>query len=168
MNPRLVDCIRRQLVPTLEMMNRVTKTCPPGLWAVAGPTTSIRNRVVHAAESLDFWIGDTTSYLYPALDPRPMRPRLHDDLPDAFSMQATRQYYRQVAVKTLAELEKLDDAGLLEVNARTGVPTISLFLGQIRHVQVNVGYCNEFLASRGVETVGWIGSTELPGDFAIE
>ncbi len=167
MTRSLVTTIHRQLLPTLEMLNRVVKQCPPELWVVEGPTASIRNRVVHAAESVDYWIGDPTTYRYRELDPRPQRPQLTDELPDTLTQGNVQAYVSAVAMKAIGELLKLDDTTILKAHPRTGMPMLSAFLGQVRHVQLNVGYCNEKLVANGAPSVAWIGSSDLPDDFTV-
>ena len=167
MKNTIISVVRRNLSASLEMVNRIIKFAPSALWSGQGPTRSIANRVMHMIESVDYHLSVSQPYLYPEYSDKG-RPQLQDSLQPFFSREVLREYFLRVANKALMALDSLDDLSILDNNLQhPGRPHLDVFISQIRHVQVNIGYCNEYLVASGAKSEEWIGSVVLPENHVI-
>jgi hypothetical protein len=153
----------RHLRLSFDMLKAIIDKCPDTLWFDANENKSVWKRLLHALESLDYWLDDFGGYAFKNLFPNfsaEMDSRNHSVL----SKSDVSSYFVAMAEKIDTHFSKLTEEMLLDKSkTHPKVTHLDIILSQIRHVQVNIGYCNEMLSAHGVKNVEWIGYNEASG-----
>ena len=152
--------LHRHLLLSFRMLMDVIDTCPDALWLAGREKDSIWKRVFHVLESLDFWFDDFSGYIFPGFF-------------SGFSAEMDAENTSQLTKKQIHAytglLHKKIDAFFAIMNERKltenskshpNVTYADIVLSQIRHIQINVGYCNEQFIAQGFKGVNWVGYNE--------
>ena len=140
------------------MLSEVVDVCPEKFWYGTTESDALWKRVLHTLESVDYWINRKNEYRF--------KRRFHGfsaemDVmnPHALSHELIKKYMATLKDDIQKTFNELDDEKLLQ-NSRhhQNVKVADIILTQIRHIQTNVGYCNEVLRGGGSAGVPWVES----------
>jgi hypothetical protein len=142
------------------MLINIIEKCPENLWVADDENESIWKRVLHVLESIDFWFDDFSEYHFN---------RLFDNFSAEMDI-----YNKSILTKNNILLYQdllndkiqkffnmvIDDFLLKTSPKHSSVTFLDIILSQIRHIQINIGYCNEKFNSQGIESPEWLGYNE--------
>ena len=159
-NRKLLRIVKRQFDPCLEMLGTLIDDCPHDTWLKAGDCIAPWRRMVHTLESIDYWFSEFDGYYF-GDSIKGVSAELDTPCTEVLTKKEIADYFEKIEGKCRRFFAALDDAALLEKSAKHERLTIlDIILSQIRHVQLNIGYCNEALNAAGVRGVAWKGFGE--------
>jgi hypothetical protein len=152
--------LQRHLQFSFRMLLDVVEKCPDELWIRGEENDSVWKRVFHVLESLDFWFDDFSGYLFPGFF-KGFSAEMDVDNKTSLTKQQIRHYGDLVKKKidvffTVMNPLKLEEKS----NTHPNVTYADIVLSQIRHLQINVGYCNEKFIGKKLKGVTWAGYNE--------
>ena len=115
---------------------------------------------MHVLESIDYWLDDFDDYAF-----KDFFKDLSAEMDVTNSIVLTKNdilnYLENINLKISDYFINLDSLNLIDKSLKhANVTYLDILLGQIRHIQVNIGYCNEKFSNNGVKSVEWIGYNE--------
>jgi len=159
-NTKLLRIIERHFDPCLEMPGAFINDCPDDRWLKAEEGIPSWRRVLHTVESIDYWFSELDGYYFDD-SIKGVSAELDTPCAEVLTKKEITDYFQKIEGKCRRFFTALDDAALLEKSANNERLTIlDVILTQIRHVQLNIGYCNEALNAAGVRGVAWRGFGE--------
>lgn len=156
MNHTMVGVLRREFDYTLQMLKQLVEACSDEMW-VNGKQKYWKH-ILHAAIGIKFWLRQEGEPFAP--------PDFNKDVTDDFDKECTDfptkeeiiQYIDDMAKKASEFLDALNDDRLLDPCAvYNKITKADAILGQVRHIQHHVGYCNNILTSGNQTAVKWLG-----------
>ncbi|HEX3020642.1 MAG TPA: hypothetical protein VHP36_10090 [Chitinispirillaceae bacterium] len=145
---------------SFNMLLNIVENCPGNLWISDKENESIWKRVLHVLESIDFWFDDFSVYHF-------------DRMFGFFSAEMDRcnasvltksdifKYLDLINIKIQNFFDMVNDEILTEASTKhPSVTYLDIILSQIRHIQINIGYCNEKYNSKGIKSPEWLGHNE--------
>lgn len=144
----ITQILRRQIAPTIEMLEDVIGRCPEEVWTLASEPPSqnvpVWEQVYHAAFWLNAWARDWSTPL--------QKPAFHSELAlglesgasPVITREQMREYLAKAKRECMAFLDDLTDETLVvgqQAFGKTWTPADRI-LGQIRHVQYHAGMAN--------------------------
>jgi hypothetical protein len=157
----MLAILRRQLDPTLQMLADIVDGCPTSSWLDSRSGRPFWQQVLHALTGVCFWLREASQPFSPPDFGRGAIPDL-DQAPTFDVDKGTVKAYL-ASIRRTADLffDTLDDQKLLATSSLYDKCTYAdLILGQIRHIQHHVGYCNCLLQSSGARPTKWLGYAE--------
>ncbi|MBN1577882.1 MAG: DinB family protein [Chitinispirillaceae bacterium] len=152
--------LKRQFEPALQMIEQVITACPDDLWSDNPHGRPIWKRLLHALESVDFFLNDFGAYHFRETGKK-VSPEFNAADKECLSKDEMIVYFGKVRAKCSAAFEALDDSRLPDRSvAHPEYTNLDIFILQIRHLALNIGRCHEALAANGIESPGWIGYGE--------
>lgn len=159
-NRKLLHIIERQFDSCIEMLGALIDESPHDTWLKAGDGIAPWRRMVHTLESIDYWFSELDGYYFDD-SIKGVSAELDTPCAEVLTKKEITDYFQKIEGKCRRFFTALDDAALLEKSANNERLTIlDVILTQIRHVQLNIGYCNEALNAAGVRGVAWRGFGE--------
>jgi hypothetical protein len=156
-NTTVLQILERQFNPCLAMLGKIIQDCPDELWLKAGKGAPLWRRILHTLESIDFRFSDIGGYFFNDIK-KDISAELDVQCSEILTKKETLDYFRKIESKTRRFFAALDDVGLLRISkTHKDLTMLDLILSQIRHIQLNIGYCNEALNIAGAKGVGWMG-----------
>jgi hypothetical protein len=155
-----LNIIKRQFAPALQMLEDIISHCPEELWRNNHFGRPLWKRMLHALESVDFFLNDFDRYHFHDIGKEVSAEFDVEDMKD-MSKEEMSVYFGKVKSKCLTAFTRLNDTGLLEQSPTHPEYTfLDIFMMQLRHLALNTGRCNEALAANGKGGSGWIGYAE--------
>ncbi len=157
----MLAVLRRQLDPTLQMVADLVDSCPTSSWLDSSSGRPFWQQILHALTGVRFWMREASQPFSPPDFGRGAIPDL-DQAPSFDVDKATvKAYVASIRSTADAFFGALDDQKLLATSSIYEKCTYAdLILGQIRHIQHHVGYCNCLLHTGGVRPTKWLGYGE--------
>ena len=160
--PTIVEILRRNLAPTLQMLSNAIRTCPDEMWNAADEGAPLWQQAYHTLFWLNAWARDWGQKLeYPSFHSDKAR-----DLIVGASPVITKAQMEAYMDKVFSDCEALMDTVTperltQEIEAFGKQYTIAdRVLGQIRHVQHHVGTMHGVLKRKTGHTPHWVGFNE--------
>ncbi len=156
----MIGILTRHLSPAFDMMEKVIAGCPDDLWTASRPhgPAPIWLHLYHALAGIDFWLRSTKeeAFDFPTFG-KDVDPDIAKCSRDFLSKDEIRTYIERARKKAAAYAEAAGRDGLLSTWPFADTFTrADTFLGQIRHIQHHVGYCNSLLSSAGAPAAAWM------------
>lgn len=145
---------------SFKMLVDVIESCPDNLWIIHEENKSLWKRILHVLEGIDFWISDFSDYAFTSLfDGFTAEMDLTNNAVIEKNDMLTYKILIEDNLKTF--FKNIDDISLLRISSRyPGVSFLDIILSQIRHIQINLGYCNAAFNMVGIKGVKWLGYNE--------
>ncbi len=135
-------------------------SCPDNFWAEEQENKSIWKRVLHVLESIDYWLTDFTNYDFPELF-EGYSAEMDQKSISSVPKNKMIRYKSLIEEKLHLFFENIDDSVLLKYSSKHPQQTyLDIILIQIRHIQINVGYCNQSFHYKGLKAPEWLGKNE--------
>lgn len=159
MNPDVI-IIKRHLLLSFQMLTGIIDHCPDNLWSGSDENSAIWKRILHVLESIDYWFDDFEEYAFPVkfpgysaeMDETNQSPVHRNDLSS---------YSKTILLKIENYFNMLSSPLLTQQSIKHPKLTyLDIILSQIRHIQINIGYCNEKFCRSGYKGTGWMGYCE--------
>jgi hypothetical protein len=152
--------LNAHLLACWKMLNKVIDVCPPDLWVSSDEFDSIWKRVFHVLESIDYWLDDFSEYEFKELFGN-FSAEMDIANQTSLSKDEIAKYSKFIDAKINRFFNMMNDAKLSEKSLKHPKATyFDIILCQIRHIQINIGYCNEKFNRRGINSIDWIGYNE--------
>lgn len=158
----IVEILRRQFEPTLEMLRRAIQECSDEVWDAKDEEAPFWQQAYHTLFWLDFWLSDPDEgFEPPSFHGRDAVALVQTSCP-SFSREQIEGYLEEVYAKCGKLLDGLTLDALDQESQISGKRwTVGdRLLGQLRHVQHHVGYMNCMLRRKAGSAPGWIGFNE--------
>jgi hypothetical protein len=156
----LIVHLHRHLTLSFQMLLNVLERCPDNLWVGQKEHESIWKRVFHALESIDFWIDDFSEYRFPEAF-NGFSAEMNIENKSSLTKRQLLEYSKLVNGKISGFINGLTENNLTELSKKHPKTTyLDIILSQIRHIQVNIGYCNQKMIEHGIKGVEWVGYNE--------
>ncbi len=151
--------LRRQLDPSYRMISDLIEACPEALWTSNLSGKPFWQQIMHVLIGIQFWFREAEEeFTVPDLGQGPI-PDL--DIIATFSLTKGQvKEYQELMAKRIAEFfSNMDDKRLMTASSIYDKYTYAdIVIGQIRHFQHHVGYCNSVLHSNDVKPTKWLDS----------
>ena len=149
--------ICKNMLASIEFLSKVIESCPEDFWMKENDgKISISKRVLHILESLDYRVAADISYFYAKYN-KEKRPEIQDEEIIEFKKQKALKYFNEVENKIKRYLDGITEEELLKENINTkGVTNLAVIMSQLRHINLNLGYCNEIFTENNIKPIGWI------------
>ena len=155
----LIGIIIRQFSPAFAMLEETIAACPETLWLDNPRGRPLWKRVLHALESVDYFLNDFDCYWFDTIG-KEVSPEFDAEDREQLSREETIEYLRNIRSKCDKAFSELTDARLREHStAHPRFTYLDIVFTQLRHLALNTGRCNEALAAAGIAN-GWIGYEE--------
>jgi hypothetical protein len=157
----MLGVLMRQFAPSLEMLADIVETCPHSAWSDSRSGRPLWQRVLHALISVQFWFREASEpFAPPDLGTGPV-PDLDQRPVVEVDKDTVQAYLQTIRARADTFFASLDDERLLAPCSICDKCTYAdLILGQIRHLQHHVGYCNSLLQAGGAPAAKWRGHAE--------
>ncbi len=158
----IVDIIRRNLEPTLEMLSDIIEECPDEVWVADDGNAPIWQQTYHTVFWLNAWARDWAKpFERPSFHTREALDMVKGAAP-VLTRQRLAEYLRRARAECDAFLDDLTPESLvLEYEAFGKRWThADRILGQIRHVQHHVGAAHAIMCEKTGKTPRWVGYNE--------
>ncbi|WNS45148.1 DinB family protein [Paenibacillus sp. MMS20-IR301] len=156
MSDKMVEVLRRQFEPVVEMLKQQVAECPDEFWNDA--SQKYWKHVFHAATSMKFWFRQQKeeAFIIPDFG-RDITEALDQECSDYPTKEEMTAYVEEMMKVARSFVDELTDETLMEPCVLFAeITKMDVVLMQIRHVQHHVGYCNSILNSNQLEAVKWI------------
>jgi hypothetical protein len=155
---KITSIVISHLLLSLQMLNRVVEQCPDSLWINAQENESIWKRILHVLESNDFWLDDFSDYKFMEMFGN-ISAEMDTTNKSILSKAEISKYLKIINNKIKDYANYINDNNLSEISIKhSKVTYLDIILSQIRHIQINVGYCNEKFKNNGLCGVEWLGT----------
>lgn len=156
MNTTMVDVLKGQFEPTLEMLTRLVEECPDELWF--DRQTNYWKHIFHAITGIQFWFRQgSEAFHIPNLN-KDITPDLDKECTEDPTKAEMGAYVQEMIEKARSFTEALNDQSIFEpCDVYNEFTKADVILMQIRHIQHHVGYCNHILYSHNHKAVQWLG-----------
>lgn len=142
------------------MLTNIVEKCPEKLWVTVDENKSIWKRILHVLESIDFWLNDFSEYHFKKLFFN-FSAEMDICNKSVFTKNDVLQYQDLINDKIENYFNIMNDELLIKTSSNhSSVTYLDIILSQIRHIQINIGYCNEKFNSKGIESPEWLGYNE--------
>ena len=155
----ILDIVKRHLEPSMQMLSNVITICPDELWINNQYGFPIWKRVLHTLESIDYWLNEFDKYYFDEIG-KDVSPELKVYCKDILSKEEMNQYYKKVMRKCDKISSQESEISILDSSLQKNYTILDIILTQIRHIQINIGYCNNCFNQFGINGVKWIGFAE--------
>jgi uncharacterized protein YutD len=156
----ITSIIQRHLMLSFQMILAVIEQCPDAIWTNRNEKESVWKRVLHVLESVDYWLGDFSDYQFPQFF-KGFSAEMEFQNKLSISKTQIIEYAKFIEGKIAIFFHNMSEEKLTtESMKHQKVTYLDIVLSQIRHIQTNVGYCNEKLIGTGCKAVDWIGFNE--------
>lgn len=158
----ITDILRRQLTPTIEMLQDVVECCSDDMWTLSTKNAPIWEQVYHATFWLSAWARDwSTPFEKPAFHSDGAL-ELESGASPVITREQMRDYVDKVHKECMSFLDGLTDDALVvgqEAFGHTWTPADRI-TGQLRHVQHHVGIAYAQIRERTGAYPEWRGFNE--------
>ena len=148
------------LLKSIQMLENIVTTCPNDLWHGQSESKSISKRLLHTLESIDYWFDDFSEYHFSKLF-KGMSPEMDIDNGMLVNKESMIKYLEIIKSKAI---EYFNEIASIDISRNSGkhsnITILDIVLCQIRHVQINVGYCSEKYCNQGLKGIEWLGHNE--------
>lgn len=150
------DAVKKHFMASYKMLTGIMNICPEKRWYGTSETDALWKRLLHTMESLDYWINGKKEYRFEHLF-KGFSAEMNVEKSSALPPERIDEYIKVIDKDVEKWFDELDDAALMKNSRRhPKVKNVDIVLTQIRHIQTNIGYCNEVLRKGGCEGVQWI------------
>jgi hypothetical protein len=157
---KITERLNIHLMLSFKMLINIVENCPENLWISDNENESIWKRVLHVLESIDFWIDDFSDYHFNRLFEK-FSAEMDIYNKSILTKNNIFRYLDLINVKVQNFLVIMNDDFLLKTSPKhPSVTYLDIILSQIRHIQINIGYCNEKFNSKGIKSPEWLGYNE--------
>jgi hypothetical protein len=157
----MLAVLRRQFEPSLEMLADIVEACPAALWLDSRYGRPLWQNVIHALTGVRFWLREASQPFSPPDFGQGPIPDLDETPSFDVDKQTVTGYLESIRTVAGAFFAALDDERLLAASSVYNKCTYAdLILGQIRHLQHHVGYCNCLLKAGNASPGRWQGYAE--------
>jgi|AGTN01.1.fsa_nt_gi hypothetical protein len=156
----LITITKRHLLLSLKMLKNILEKCPDDLWINIDENQSIWKRLLHVLESIDYWPDDFDDYKFTGFFAS-FSAEMDGVNPHPLTKTEISNYFKTIDMKIDKYFRRLSSLTMTDKSAKhPKITHLDIILSQIRHIQVNIGYCNEKFSNRGIDNVEWIGYNE--------
>ena len=156
----VTDTLRIHLDLSFQMLTKVIELCPESLWYGTEEKKSIWKRILHVLESIDYRLTDFAEYDFNDLF-HGISAEMDQSSVSSVTKNKMIRYRGLMEEKLKILFEQTDDQTLLRNSSRhPGATCLDIILSQIRHIQINLGYCNEMFSNKGIKSPEWTGYNE--------
>jgi len=142
------------------MLENILKQCPDELWFNTDESESIWKRFLHVLESIDYWFDDFDDYKFINFFGN-LSAEMEIKNSSCLSKNEISKYLKVIKLKSDDYFKHLNPLMLTDKSIKhPKVTYLDIILSQIRHIQVNIGYCNEKFNHKGIQSIEWIGYNE--------
>jgi hypothetical protein len=157
----MVAVLRRHFDPALQMLAQIIESCPESLWAAQTDGGPLWQHVMHALIGVQFWFREASERFAPPDFGKGPVPDLGTAPSFDVEKGPTTAYLQHIQSRAEAFFGSLDDGRLHSGSSIYEKCTYAdLILGQTRHIQHHVGYCNRILRDGGRPAAKWLGYGE--------
>ncbi len=159
---QMIGIMARHLGPALDMIEGVINACPEPLWNAKTRPAPVWLHLYHALASVDFWFRASKDepFDYPTFG-KAVDPDMAKTSADSLTKAELGVHLKRVREKAEAYAAAAQREGLSSPSPITDVYTrADIFLGQIRHLQHHIGFCNATISSGGASPAAWMGYGE--------
>jgi hypothetical protein len=152
----LPHILRRQLDPSIKMLQDLIDVCPDQVWTSSGDGRPFWQQIMHALISVQFWFREADeAFRPPDLGQGPV-PDLDVEPGFSVSKESVKDYLSVIVRRIDAFFLRLSEEKLTSPSSiYNKVSYADIAVGQIRHLQHHVGYCNAILHLRDLKAVAW-------------
>jgi hypothetical protein len=155
-----IEILKRHLLMSFRMLENIIAHCPDDLWSGSDENRTIWKRVFHVLESIDYWFDDFDEYTFPIKFPQYIA-ELDETNPSPLQQNVLSDYSKIIMKKIENYFNNLDSSMLTDHSIKhPKVTFLDIILCQIRHIQINIGYCNEKFNNFGYKGTDWAGYEE--------
>lgn len=142
------------------MLEDIIEHCPNDLWFGSDENHTIWKRVLHALESIDYWLDDFNVYSFSIKFPL-YTAEMDEINPSPLHRNDLSNYSKTIHLKIENFFDNLSSSMLTQPSVKhPKVTYLDIILSQIRHIQINIGYCNEKFSRNGYRSADWTGYKE--------
>lgn len=157
---KITERLNTHLTLSFKMLTNIVEKCPENLWIVVDENESIWKRVLHVLESIDFWLDDFSDYHFNRLFVN-FSAEMDICSKSVLTKKDIFQYQDLLNDKIETFFNMIDDELLIKTSSNhSSVTYLDIILSQIRHIQINIGYCNEKFSNKGIKSPEWLGYNE--------
>ena len=157
---KITERLNIHLTLSFKMLIAIVENCPGTHWISDDENESIWKRVLHVLESMDFWFDDFSDYHFNRLFEN-FSAEMDKYNKSILTKNNMFKYLDLINVKIQNFFVMLNDDMLLETSSKhSSVAYLDIIVSQIRHIQINIGYCNEKFNSKGIKSSEWLGYNE--------
>jgi hypothetical protein len=156
----ITEKLKTHTTLSFQMLTNLIAICPEEHWYDKIENDSICKRMLHTLESIDYWFLDFSVYHFKFLfdDLSAEMDHVNDY---SLSKNEILGYADLILLKIEVFFSEMNDGVLLKNSSiYTKLTFLDIILSQIRHIQINVGYCNEKFSSKGLKSSEWLGYNE--------
>lgn len=155
----IVQILRRQFQPTVEMLSAQLEACPDSLWN--DREFAFWKQMFHSITGIKFWFRQgEEAFALPDFG-REIVDDFDRDNGNYITKQEMAAYFEELINKAERFFDSYHDEKLSEpADVYDQMAVADVILGQIRHIQHHVGICNQILRQNGVDPVKWTGYGE--------
>jgi hypothetical protein len=154
--------LKRQMEPSLEMLEKMIDQCPDELWTKINGGFPFWQQLLHAYVGIEFWTNPTYVGFSEPNFGKDITSDLDKTCKDYLTKEKLKNYSKQIRIKLNNYFDELNSQKLLESSSIWDKYSYcDVILGQLRHIQYHVGHCNCILRQNNVEAVDWIDCKEL-------
>lgn len=152
-----VEMLRRQLIPSIDMLQDVIEQNSDEMWTLSGVNIPIWQHVYHATAWLNAWARDwSTPYVKPEFHSNEARELDHGASP-VITREQMREYLEKAREECMSFLDGLTDETVFaqeEAFGRTFTPADRI-VGQISHVHYHIGVIHARIKQETGEFPKW-------------
>lgn len=142
------------------MLEGIIAHSPDDLWSGSDENRTIWKRALHVLESIDYWFDDFEKYVFPVKFPR-YTVEMDETNLSPLSKTDLSNYSKVIHIKIENYFKNLTSPMLAQQSIQhPKVTYLDIILSQTRHIQINIGYCNEKFCSGGYRGTDWAGYEE--------
>lgn len=156
----LIEITKRHFMASFKMLENILEKCPDDLWFNTNENDSIWKRLLHVLESIDYWFDDFDEYKFNSCFDK-ISAEMDISNPNELSKNEIKNYFGILNLKINNHFKSLNSIMLLDNSVKhLNVTHLDVILSQIRHIQINIGYCNEKFNGKDLKGIAWLGYNE--------
>lgn len=157
---KITEILRIHLSLSFQMLTNVIKSCPDHLWIDQDENESVWKRVIHVLESIDYWFDDFSDYQFNNRFSG-LSAEMDITCSSTLSKKDILEYNELISDRINVFFNSINDDVLASHSGKhQNLTYLDIILSQIRHIQINIGYCNEKFNAKGLKGIEWAGYNE--------
>lgn len=156
----ITDTLKQHTELSMKMLKNIIISCPDERWNGNCENDTIWKRIIHTLESVDYWLVDFSKYHFKSIF-KDLSAEMNQVNKQVLSKNETLEYFNLIHKKVEIFFCEIDDTILRKNSFSYPKCTyLDIILCQIRHIQINTGYCHEMFKSNGLQSPEWVGYNE--------
>jgi hypothetical protein len=153
---KYVSVLHRQFDPSFRMVAELINNCPEDIWNFIPNGKPFWQQIMHILIGIQFWFRESEEKFSPPDFGNGPVPDIDTDAIFSLTKKQVNEYQEQMEQRIATFFNKMNDERLLAESYVYQKSTYAdVILGQIRHFQHHVGYCNCILHQNNAKIAKW-------------